>query len=25
YPVGVLQQREMVNDVVGGRPILVTW
>ncbi len=25
YPVGVLQQREIVNDVVGGRPILVTW
>jgi hypothetical protein len=25
YPVGYLRQREMVNDVVGGVPILVTW
>ena len=25
YPVGPLVRREMVNDVVGGVPILVTW
>ena len=25
YPIGPLVQREMVNDVVGGVPILVTW
>ena len=25
YPVGPLNFREMVNDVVGGVPILVTW
>ncbi len=25
YPVGPLIRREMVNDVVGGVPILVTW
>ena len=25
YPVGVLAFREMVNDVVGGVPILVSW
>ena len=25
YPVGPLTRREMVNDVVGGVPILVTW
>jgi hypothetical protein len=25
YPVGVLRSREMVNDVVGGTPVLVTW
>ena len=25
YPVGMLQVREMVNDVVGGVPVLVTW
>ena len=25
YPISVLNSREMVNDVVGGRPILVTW
>ena len=25
YPVSVLNSREIVNDVVGGRPILVTW
>lgn len=25
YPVGPLNSREMVNDVVGGVPILVTW
>ncbi len=25
YSVGVLRSREMVDDVVGGTPILVTW
>ena len=25
YPIGPLSRREMVNDVVGGVPILVTW
>ncbi len=25
YSVSVLRTREMVNDEVGGRPILVTW
>ena len=25
YPIGPLVRREMVNDVVGGVPILVTW
>ena len=25
YPIGPLNYREMVNDVVGGVPILVTW
>ena len=25
YPISVLNSREIVNDVVGGRPILVTW
>ena len=25
YPIGALISREMVNDVVGGVPILVTW
>ena len=25
YPVGPLNRREMVNDVVGGVPVLVTW
>ncbi len=25
YPVGPLRRREMVNDVVGGVPVLVTW
>ena len=25
YPVSILALREMVNDVVGGVPILVTW
>ncbi len=25
YPVTTLRRREMVNDVVGGRPVLVTW
>jgi hypothetical protein len=25
YPIGVLSQREMVNDYLAGTPILVTW
>ncbi len=25
YPVGIMKFREMVNDVVGGVPLLVTW
>ncbi len=25
YPVGILYRREMVNDVVGGVPALVSW
>ena len=25
YAIGVLTSREMVNDVVGGVPVLVTW
>ena len=25
YPVGMMRVREMVNDVVGGTPVLVTW
>lgn len=25
YPAGVLYNREMVNDTVGGVPVLVTW
>ena len=25
YPAGILYTREMVNDVVGGAPVLVTW
>ncbi len=25
YPISILRRREMVNDAVGGRPILVTW
>ena len=25
YPVTPLRRREMVNDVVGGTPVLVTW
>ena len=25
YPIGPLVRREMVNDTVGGVPILVTW
>ena len=25
YPVGILRFREIVNDVVGGTPVLVTW
>ena len=25
YPVGLLSGHEIVNDLVGGRPIAVTW
>ena len=25
YPIGILRFREMVNDTVGGVPVLVTW
>jgi len=25
YPITILNGREMVNDVVGGTPILATW
>lgn len=25
YPITVLRSREMVNDELGGKPILVTW
>ena len=25
YPVSILNRHEMVNDVVGGVPVLVTW
>lgn len=25
YPVSFLNRREMVNDVVGGEPLLVSW
>jgi hypothetical protein len=25
YSITVLERREIVNDVVGGIPILVTW
>ena len=25
YPIGPLRRREMVNDVVGGVPVLITW
>ncbi len=25
YPIGPLTQHEMVNDVVGGIPVLITW
>jgi hypothetical protein len=25
YPVGLLSSHEIVNDMVGGRPIAVTW
>jgi hypothetical protein len=25
YSIGVLNRREMVNDTVGGTPVLVTW
>ena len=25
YPLGILYRREMVNDVVGGVPVLISW
>lgn len=25
YPVGLLRRREMVNDIIGNTPVLVTW
>lgn len=25
YPIGILNWHELVNDTVGGRPVLVTW
>jgi hypothetical protein len=25
YPTGMLRAREMVNDEVGGTPVLVSW
>lgn len=25
YPIGILNHHELVNDTVGGRPVLVTW
>jgi hypothetical protein len=25
YPTGMLRAREMVNDNVGGAPVLVSW
>ena len=25
YPVNILSRHEIVNDVVGGRPVAVTW
>ncbi len=25
YPISILTHREMVNDTVGGVPVLVTW
>ena len=25
YPVTTLNRRKMVNDTVGGTPVLVTW
>ena len=25
YPIDILSHREIVNDVVGGKPIAVTW
>jgi hypothetical protein len=25
YPIAILERREMVNDVVGGIPVLVAW
>ena len=25
YPVGLLTRREMVNDTIGGTPVLVSW
>jgi len=25
YPISILSARQIVNDVVGGRPVAVTW
>ena len=25
YPISVLSRHEIVNDVVGGQPVAVTW
>ena len=25
YPINVLSRHEIVNDVVGGKPVAVTW
>lgn len=25
YPIGLMRKREIVNDVIGGVPVLVTW
>ena len=25
YPINILSRHEIVNDVVGGKPVAVTW
>lgn len=25
YPIGILNRHELVNDIIGNRPVLVTW